>query len=1271
MSNPKSQTTTHARERKPPMMAQIHCKNGKKCPHFIRGDCRYLHEERKVQHDQYSHKQILPTEADIVARILGLDGFGGLSKNIMDGTDTDKQLAMIHSFHSAIQILNEVSLNFDSLETESLEQRIDKAFSYLNGNEKMMDAFEKLKTLILNTRYPVGTRKGVIQRILKNIQLPEGVDEILKDFDAQRHKSLDPLAQARENPDGIPTLKFLDHLANACGLRDNHGFNEMRASHQTLENCSPYTNKAFLGILAVYEATKEAGKLLEAQRLKQMEDRMVAEARAKLLEQCHTTGNTSLSTAFKILQSESEFLKFLQALSHDDSKTLVSVFGSFMTYLAQFCDKKEIQITSAFLYKTFVSFTESRKVDGSTNAFKTEFFKIVHTKIFHDLLDILHVETSSLHRSQNGSSGTHITVHEIFKYMMKELVDMYGNKVPHDERDEFYKGLVRELLPLAFLISISPEHSNMLAGRWKKEEKDKQTGQLVNQYIKMQDLHEKKSIFFWILINQKKTGKRKQSSETCDTFDKLSSKFTRNREIKKQDGSTESKEMFLPELLFQALREVQKENFLKASEFPYNIQNIQSLLGKLFCVEDNSISVSVDCQDELLMALYYAFGSNEMDPHTRQFSDVKSLMHMRPELILQVVQMCQSFDPQNPMESVIAIIDSLGFNDDQSLEHPLITLLNLISENKSEDLLRRAYDVMSLATTMIDIHNRNDCYFMSLVDALVVVLLTEKFPKVKQFDIVQAVYGVKSKLQQTLFVNTKWVNYFVGKLQEEDSRKARLTDFLSIGIRSNPEELLEVKKILSFLRNILSIHGQQDGSFYDWFKRILPFFLDRNSLVGLLKTAPEFEIDSSEFPHSHECSAVMLNKIKALFEKEIAVFIASQNSKIQWDLKTRMEQIRQIPAFSDRLKALGLTKHASAIANLVNSLFSTLALPHQLDAEKFVSGFPKTKGLSQSDSAELVCAHVLSVIGIVKPVNPAEPVEAVDAVEPVEQKKKSKKKSKSNAEADYKALVAQFTLDMEKFQMMENIVSRAISAIYRIELPKEESTIFKKTPTIQLSSLKDTLLQSQMLDELFEKCLPYWKSPLVRELLIFVLNHKLKLGDVSVRDLYRQIQNFGVSFESSEISLYKMMFLILDNPDAVLSHTDEFSDEEIFEQMKETLNSNFWNDSNTEVEISSPVVERRRRVLVRRRLPEHETSSGGGPAHESEVVEIVEEESVPVVKFVLSQLRRLLENPSKDDAISYMESLSSRDEIEEGILNVLKEEDSTCQSVLEAVNEVY
>ena len=1288
MSQLNSEIPTNQTKRPPLTQAQLDwmartpCKHGENCERHKQGNCFFLHGGGAVAFDPWSPRRVphaqqtpppprLLTENDILARICELPNLGELSKLILE---LSSSVEIINKLFSAIEMFRQILSSFETVGHEDLRRIVNEAFSYLNEVKTLLPVFEKFKMVILNSNYSTDIRKKSIDMFLRKIQLPEGVDEILREFDALQRKSLDPVAQARENLDGIPTPEFLEHLTNPCGLHNNAGFKEMRQSHETLGHCSPYTNKSFLGLLDVHRANEDAKTLLEAHRLKKIKDHQIAEARARLLQQCLTRKNPNLNVSFRVLQAQSEFTSFVQSLSEEDRQTLVSVFGSFMTYIAHISDNKETEITSEFLKRTFISFTQSRKVDGKTTIFKEKFYELVMTDLFRKVFEILHVETSSLHRSYDGLPETRMKVHEILKFMMKELLDLYEDKVPHHELDNFRKGLVRELLPLAFLISLSPKMSNMLSGRWKKGEVDRTTGQPVNHYLKMQDTSEKKSVLYWLLmnLNDKVSLKKKQKSETCDTFEKLSSQFTCEREITISDGSIEKKKIFSPDLLFQALQHVQIQNFLNSSEFPIKLQNIeQDWLGTLFCVKGDMISLSDTCPDELLIALYYALGSSERDPHTRQFSDLKALIHKRPEVVIRVVELCRSFNSENQTESVLAIIESLGFKGVESLESPLITLLTLITDNGSNDLLRKAYDIMSLAMSMIDIHNRNDCYFMSLVDALVVVLLIDKFPSLRQFDIMQAVYKVKSKPERIFSMRSDWIRAYIESLSEQDMRNGRLTTLISEEKVFNRTESQEMNIIVSSLRNILSIHGLRDGSFHDEIKRILPFFLDKNSYVGLLKTDSDFEIVSSEGSHQ-ESSACMLDKIRALFEKEISMFIASQNSKIQWDLKNRMEEIKQILAVSDRLKAFAFTKHASAIANLVNALLSTLALPLQLNAEEFTANFPRTMGLEQSTSAKLVCDHVLSMIGVVKPVEPKAPETGP------KKKSKSKSKSKSKAIADCDASVKKFTLEMEKFQMLEDIVSRAISEIYRVELPKEEGATFKKAPKIKLSELKDILLQSTTLVDLFGRCLTYSKFPLVRELILSILDHKFKHGDESVRDLYRQIQNFGVLFESSESSEYPELFLFLNNPaDTLLSQIDSEDTGNFFEQIKDTLSSDFWNDESTEVEIKSPVVQQRGAIVVRRRQPKNnddsEISLGGGgpaPAPELEVVEVVEE-SVQVVGFDIIVLRILLSTTSKDDVIAYMESFSSRDDEEEAILQLLKEDSSTCQSVLKAVNEVF
>ena len=87
MSKPNTQITTTQHARRPPpspevlaKMALTPCNKGNECEHFKHGNCRYLHEPRKVQHDPLSHKQLPAQETDeeVLERVLRIQGF---SKN--------------------------------------------------------------------------------------------------------------------------------------------------------------------------------------------------------------------------------------------------------------------------------------------------------------------------------------------------------------------------------------------------------------------------------------------------------------------------------------------------------------------------------------------------------------------------------------------------------------------------------------------------------------------------------------------------------------------------------------------------------------------------------------------------------------------------------------------------------------------------------------------------------------------------------------------------------------------------------------------------------------------------------------------------------------------------------------------------------------------------------------------------------------------------------------------------------------------------------------
>ena len=1296
MSNSKPQTPTN---KKAPLtqaqldrMAKTPCKNILQTGECSHGDrCYFKHDNVggcAVSHHPTSHKQLPPkkpappTEAEIVESFLKLEGIGGLSMFLIK--QAVEKLPMVRRIKLAIEQFEKIHKTFESeqqIDNDPLIESINEAFSLFNGFQCLEQIIDNYRVKILNSETPAEIRKKFVLSLLDRLKLPEAIDEILRSFDAERASyatavASDPLTEARANPDTTPSPEFLEHLANACGLSENTGFKDMCRTHETLKQSSPYIVKHFLDILSLYEATNQAEKLLREQNLEEIAERQIAEARVELRREHISKKNPHLKLSFMLLQSQSELVKFIQGLSLDNRETLVSVFGSFMAYLSQIFEKNDTQITSTFLSNSFEKFTKSRRVDVETQTLKSDFFKLVETPIFDELLKTLHVETNSLHGSQEGEKRTPIMVHELLKYMLTDLLSLYDDKVPVDKREIFRKGLVKALLPFAFLISLSPRNSNMLAGRWQRGQKNKQ-GNEVNHFIVMQSKDAKKSILYWLLSHLKSKSKKKSQPDVCDTFEKLASQFTHQVEMINSDGSKETKQVFSPDLLFDALKTVQCENFLNSVDFDENLKNINpEWLGTIFKIDEQLVSVNDAFPDVLLSALFYTFGSKETDVHTRQFSDMKALMHMRPNCILEVVQSCQEFRPDYQVDPVIQIMDTLGFKDEKSLEDSLTCFLKLISENKSEDLLRRAYDDMSFATLLSQIHNYNG-FFMSLIDSLLVVLLSDKFREVKKYDIMNDVYEMKAKSGSRLFMNFPKIEKYMQDLNDGDNNKPRLMEFLSKGKR----ERTEMKEIVKSIRGILCLESLPNHSFHEEFKRTIPFLLSPSSLAALSKTVPEFELDIPSFSQHHDCSAGILEKIKSFFDTELDRFISAQNGEIQRNLKLRMEQIKEIPAIVDRIKALSFTKHVSAIVNLVNAMFSTLALPYKLENDDFVRGFPSTKDLNQSQSAISVLNHVLSNIGVIKPEKPENPETPADSDPKVpESGGKSGKKSKTPTELD-PTVLAEFTLQMDKFTVISNIVSRAISAIYRTEIPKEEVAESKKVLTIKLIDLKENLRTCQTLIDLFNKCLPYWKSPLVRELILYVLFHKFQSGEDCVRELYRDVQIFGFSFEDKEISEYSIMFLFLNDADARFSNTENYdtSDDDILTSMKDTINSDFWNDSNATVEISSPVVQENRKVLLRRRLPVVDSGMSFGGCSAPEPEEVVEDEDEVVEEAVSSQspvvpktLYDMLFENKIQDAISYMKSCLLQTETETELLEYLRAVRADDHSVMmDAFREVY
>lgn len=1031
---------------------------------------------------------------------------------------------------------------------------------------------------------------------------------------------------ARRTPDEPPSKELIEYMIRNCGLSGNAGFTTMCQNHELLGTASAYKVRDFLAILTLHDADKEVNARLEALKLQEFAVKQEADVKVALIRECLTTGNPHLKTAFMLLLSLSELTTFASALSEEERNVLISVFGSFVAYLShQAQTVPSFSITSDLLMTSFASFSKSRSVDQASYELKSNFCEFVKTPAFNELRNFLEQKTSSTHKKGKET----LNVGEIFKRMLKELLPIYLDKVKLEERDKFYIDLVKHLLPFAYLLSLAPTHSNMLSGQWRKGFIKEEKLFEVYDYPQMQDKDKDKSILYWLLqlLRTEDTASTKKKSSAIDSFAILSSKFTT---LETSDNG-QSKTVFSPELLFDALDEVLQTNFLKAGDFPVNLKSLQETQSSLFKI-NKSGELSVSMPEPAAYCLYLGYGSSQHDPKTRQFSDMTALLKCDRNFLVEVVSSCNSSSYGSPSEKAIAILKSMKFeNQPKSTVNAMKTFMELLDKSPKDDLLRRAYDFMSLAHQITCIQGPK--FFMSLVDALLVVLLQDKFKNVKFSDIVNMVYTGKNNMEDMKFSFRK-VKDHSQTLGVRDTMKQRLTDLLCEGAsRSNEVDIEELKKIVQSVFPLMCPENPPAVHPRETFKRALPSILDKSSLTLLLNTVSGFERVEADMT-SHDITNWLTENVQSFFYRELDNFISGQANQISFDLAKRMKEA-VLPA--DRLKSVGFVKFQSSIVNLINSIMSSTGLSYKLTHETFSADFPKT--IRCKNPEELIANHAMKILTSLD----GEVVQISDQI---------------------RSLLQQLSL-------------KAVHVVCRTEVPKPKE-VAVKVKTVLLSVVKTELSNSMTIFEFFNKCLPYWKLDFVRELILGVLQHFFHLGNVeSIQELYSLVQNYGVQFSEAELKSYKELFDFLKSSDVSLPKNEsyEMSDDDFLQSMLDSIQSDHWNDAK-QVEVSKPDVRKASKEIriVRVVQPDSGMAVEGGQAPEPETFS-EEDESEPVEQSKgpcdIATLRTILESNNKQGAIEYMNSVLLDDEILLEIFNFLEIEDSNCADAVESLNQNY
>lgn len=1266
MSKPNSKPPTN--QRPPPTeeelekMALMPCKKGDDCDHHKRGKCRYSHS-RVVTHNSISHKQNPPSQqepqqeppiAEIFQRIVKLPNCGVLANKVL--SDPSSSAESLKDLHSAKNDLKEI-LAVGEIDKSNLHTVLEEVSRKFAKCSKFLKVFNKNILIIMRDDSTQEDIRSILSGLIECLELPSEVDSLFDQLTKSTESvhsfasavKTDPLQKAMKKPADPPSKELLEYLNSACDLSENPMFQHMREVCERLGAQSPFKNENFLQIHKLHQASKLATPLLENLRMSEIFEQQLSSAKAELLRNCATpTFGSNMTLAFYILKSIPEFSRFVEALSSEERKVLITVFGSFMTYLSHAHEKRGLstEMTEEFLTTTFKSFSRSRQVDGASIDFKDKFFKEAKTDMFYELIKVLHTQTDSFHLAKDGSR-IYMSVQEILKSCLKEILSIYSGQVPEENLDEFHQNLVKHLLPFMFLISLSPQNANMLSARWKRGyiKDGKLTGEHAFKQMELSDA--KKSVLYWLLqyvnIVKSRRSKKKVDVQLCDDFAKLSGEFRR----KLTDDSKDDRTVFCPEMLFKALDEILVDSFLKSSDFKLSLKNITpTQLGTIFKIENDSVSISDSFQDTLLMSLYYSFGSGEEDPKTRPYSCVKAVYSVPVEHILKIVEVCQTFTKINGRETVNILLKMLNIEGTKHLQTAVLSFMTLLSENPTPDILQRAYDVMSLGKNLEDILG-NTSYFLSLIDALIVVLLMDKYKKVKLLDILTALYDAKHPGFKFAYRRLETACETAESERKDVAKFQRMRELLGKGTTSDKTVLPEVTSVISLISEILCKTVLREDSFHEIFKRFLPFLLNKLSLIALVKSVPEFELVSSDGLSEEISVEMMVERIQSLFDSELAKFITGQNEAIQRDLRMRISEIKQTQSLAERIKTLNFTKHISAITNLLNNLFSCLGLSHTITYDQIMVGFPDTKDLS--DPASCVTKHVMAVIGVQKPKKPS-------ILTQIQELKKSEMhldeadKSEIVLNLNQKKRLDQYMLSLENVKTMNHLILTAISAIYRVELPKTELSKKRKIDTIKLSELKTLLLTSKDLYELFNKCLPYWKSNLVRDIVLSIIQHAYQAGEKCVKDLFQQIQLFSIQFESNETADLSEMFVTLgESCDKALPKVDvkyTISNHDQFEQIMQSFDCEFWND-DVAIEVSHV---KKTSAIIR--------ASGGGAARVPE-------------KLDPNMLAQLLSEDMKSDAIAYMQESVLNQDASEILEYLIEDEDSTCEAALEALSQFF
>jgi hypothetical protein len=1290
MSNSNSKTPTNQPKRGPPTQAQLErmaltpCKNGDGCEHNQRRKCRYFHGGGAVAFEPKSHQRVPPaqsapppppTQKDIIAKILKLNGFGRNSMGMLTSVDIDdafklellRVLLNASASFMALKAMNDFSHNEDpnsSATSKYFTQVITIINSFtpfVKSGTKLGLAFEELRKLLMDSKYEI--RNSQIGMCMTNFALPEGIEDILQAYESEtasyaKAVKLSPLEVARKNPDQLPTDEFILFLGTIPNFSDFGMFKQMLATRSELRRNSSFKNSAFVGAYDAFEGLQEGNRLVQEKHAFQAEKEKNRKTVAEIVSDIKCLKGTSLDVSFKIMTANRKvFDAFVLNLSETDRNILLENFTSFMSVYSAYMAmslSKDGTISVSSLNGAFASFLVKFKLDKNSRELDKKFFEFFRKPEFWSFWNLFN--TMCPCPDDRDGNKTQIASSDVFKRFLKAIDGVFRTSVDDSEISDFENGLVKRGLVILLMVMMSPEMFSRLVS----------SGYVTKRYNAMNS-DSFKSFLYWLTQTVVNRQYKKQAIQPDFEWSTLPRFFIK--------GSGQEAQAFSKEYLFEIIDETLCW-FMSATNTGLNHVDVNLFLQEnkldwLFeCTEDEDYGCMICVKDgqlpiEVIRVLTRCYALDDTYEGARQVAQLKSLLSLPPDQIRQMMKLLieiqSSANKEEPFEALFKLLGlKIESKDHKDLAFSgLDEFVKILLEEIDSGVYSEALLMMSVFSYIQKNCGKSE-HFMNMPSAIIFVLMKKKFSNLTHCEIANAIYCVRhGHTKGTVFLNTKLINQSISQLHDSSSMKVALQPFTITktkeSISATAPELEKCKKQIERFKMLFEEHCKPLSEFL---KRAVPYMMNPHYMAELFQDSGE-QVEVSASGQNPEDA--LNERLKASFMMYLKQSISQMSRQIFFDLSKKFEDIvkeSSIPA--KLLNFYKFARHMSAWINLVNAIFHNMGIQLRVSFQEIMKDLPDTKSreMTSLQKARLMTDHACKILQIPIPEN-------WDDFDQHDQN-----------------------------SVLFWVVYQTLVTTYNIELPKTELRVEEKVIlTIPIPELKVILETGSTLDELFSACLPYMESRLVRAFLLPVLNSHFTNGNKEKLDsLLCLLGNYESKFTIGDKTSFEDLFKYVASPcELSVSRRNEQYEQELFEQIKSSLSTDDdWTDADVVVAISDPILKPVKPLFKVTKKPQPQSdvdgcmASGGGPAVEKKVIyeeqrvgssaedhsaeEPVEASVVPSLD--MSQLRSLLASDQKPSAIEYLRSVVFQDqEIREGLICMLDSDETTCASVIEALDE--